>query len=85
MLFFCCNFGDNIQLLLSSCHSFAIIFILNRRTDNVSDRITVVIDTANVRKLRNIQAKMITTSPKSVSFSRVLNLVVVEGLKKFKA
>jgi len=29
----------------------------------VSDRITVVIDTANVRKLRNIQAKMIATSP----------------------
>jgi len=51
----------------------------------VSDRITVVIDTANVRKLRNIQAKMIATSPKSISFSRVLNLVVSEGLKKYKA
>jgi len=50
----------------------------------MGDRITVVIDDANVKKLRNIQAKMITTSPKSVSFSRVLNLVVGEGLKKFK-
>ncbi len=51
------------------CHSIAVLFILNRRIDAVSDRITVVIDTANVRKLRNIQAKMITTSPKSISFS----------------
>lgn len=50
----------------------------------MSDRITVIIDTANVKKLRNLQAKMIVTSPKSVSFSRVLNLVVSEGLKKFK-
>jgi len=51
----------------------------------MSDRITVVIDDANVKKLRNIQAKMITNSPKAVSFSRVLNLVVSEGLKKFKS
>ncbi len=51
----------------------------------MSDRITVVIDTVNVRKLRNLQAKMITSSPKSVSFSRVLNLVVNEGLKKYKS
>jgi len=48
-------------------------------------RITIVLDSTNVEKLRNIQAKMIKTSPKSVSFSHVLNLVVAEGLKKFKA
>jgi len=48
------------------------------------DRITVVIDATNVKKLRNIQAKMIPQSTKSVSFSRVLNLVLVEGLKVVK-
>jgi hypothetical protein len=48
-------------------------------------RITVVMNSSNVEKLRNIQAKMIRTSPKSISFSHVLNLVVSEGLKKFKA
>jgi len=49
----------------------------------MSERITVVIDTGNNKKLRNIQAKMIEKSPRSVSFSRVLNLVISEGLKKF--
>jgi len=51
----------------------------------MGDRITVVLNSTNVEKLRNIQAKMIKTSPKSISFSHVLNLVVNEGLKKFKA
>ncbi len=47
-------------------------------------RVTVVINETNAEKLRNIQAKLIRTSIKSVSFSYVLNLVVEEGLKKFK-
>ena len=51
----------------------------------MGDRITIVLNSTNVEKLRNIQAKMIRTSPKSISFSHVLNLVVSEGLKKFKA
>jgi len=51
----------------------------------MGDRITIVLDSTNVEKLRNIQAKMIKVSPKSISFSHVLNLVVNEGLKKFKA
>ena len=50
----------------------------------MGDRITIVLDSANAEKLRNIQAKMIRTSTKSISFSHVLNLVVSEGLKKFK-
>ena len=50
----------------------------------MGDRITVVLNTGNIEKLRNIQAKMIRTSTKSISFSHVLNLVVSEGLKKFK-
>ncbi len=51
----------------------------------MGDRITIVLDSTNVEKLRNIQAKMIRTSPKSISFSHVFILVVSEGLKKFKA
>ena len=51
----------------------------------VGERITVVLETPNVEKLRNLQAKMIKSSPKSVSFSSVLNMVVSEGLKKYKA
>lgn len=47
-------------------------------------RITVVLDPNNVEKLRGIQAKLIKTSTKSISFSNVLNQVVEEGLKKFK-
>ena len=48
-------------------------------------RVTVVIDENNVEKLRNIQAKMIKGSTKSISFSHVLNRVVEDGLKKFRA
>ena len=50
----------------------------------MGDRITIVLESGNAEKLRNIQAKMIRNSSKSVSFSHVLNLVVSEGLKKFK-
>jgi len=50
----------------------------------MGDRITVVLDSINVEKLRNIQAKMIKTSTKSISFSHVVNLAINEGLKKFK-
>ena len=50
----------------------------------MGDRITVVFESQNAERLRNIQAKMIRTSTKSVSFSHVVNLVVNEGLKKFK-
>ena len=48
-------------------------------------RITVVLDVSNVEKLRGIQAKLLKGSVKSVSFSSVLNRVIDEGLKKFKA
>ncbi len=47
-------------------------------------RVTVVINETNAEKLRNIQAKLIKNSTKSVSFSHVLNKVVEEGLRKFK-
>ena len=48
-------------------------------------RVTVVLNDVNLEKLRGIQAKMIKSSTKSVSFSSVLNQVVSEGLKKFKS
>ncbi len=47
-------------------------------------RITVVLDTSNVEKLRGIQAKLLRGSTKSVSFSFVLNRVVEEGVKRYK-
>ena len=50
----------------------------------MNTRVTIVLDSALTEKLRAIQAKMIKNSAKSVSFSHVLNLVVEEGLKKFK-
>jgi hypothetical protein len=50
----------------------------------MGDRITIVLESQNTEKLRNIQAKMIRDSSNSVIFSHVLNLVVSEGLKKFK-
>ena len=48
-------------------------------------RITVVLDKSNVEKVRIIQAKLLRGSIKSVSFSYVLNRVIENGLKKFKA
>ena len=47
-------------------------------------RVTIVLDDSNAEKLRNLQAKMIKTSSKSVSFSHVLNIILEEGLKKHK-
>ncbi len=48
-------------------------------------RITVVLDESNMERVRVIQAKLLHGSIKSVSFSYVLNRVVENGLKKFKA
>jgi len=47
----------------------------------MSKRITVVLDDELVKKLRNLQAKMINKSSKSVSFSRVINEVLRKALK----
>ena len=46
----------------------------------MSKRITIMIDEENVKKLRNLQAKLIKESEKSVSFSRVLNEIIKKGL-----
>lgn len=47
-------------------------------------RATIVLDEANMEKLRNLQSKMIRSSTKSISFSNVVNQVLEEGLKRFK-
>ncbi len=71
-------------MLWTRVRKYDLLFIANRFNFFMGDRITVVLNSTNVEKLRNIQAKMIKISPKSISFSHVLNLVVSEGLKKFK-
>jgi len=65
---------------MNSC----VVFILKQRIGEYGDRITVILDPVSAKKIRSIQAKMIMTSSKSVSFSHVLNLVVSDGLKKYK-
>lgn len=46
--------------------------------------ITVIIDGDLEKKIRDIQAKLIQKHNKSFSFSKVLNLVLKEGVKKSK-
>lgn len=48
-------------------------------------RVTIVLANSNAERLRNLQAKMIKSTSKSVSFSHVVNQVLEEGLKKYKA
>lgn len=50
----------------------------------MSQRITIMLDSEISSKLRNIQSKMIKTSDKSVSFSKVINEILTEGLKHYK-
>ncbi len=45
-------------------------------------RITVMLDDDVVTKIRQKQAKMIQKENKSVSFSKVINLVLEDSLKK---
>jgi len=46
----------------------------------MSERITIILDDDNIKKLRTIQAKKIKESTKSVSFSRVINDVLRKKL-----
>jgi len=47
----------------------------------MTKRVTIMIDDDLDKKLRLLQAKQIKESTKSVSFSRVINEVVRNGLK----
>ena len=55
------------------------MLILTRRTGE-----SIMIDDDIKKKIRVIQAKMIIKSHASISFSTALDLVVKEGLKKFR-
>lgn len=44
-------------------------------------RITLMLDDDNIKRLRLIQSKQIATSPSSVSFSSVVNQILRKGLK----
>ena len=50
----------------------------------MSRRITIMLENDLEKKLRSYQAKLIKNSNKSISFSKVLNQAVSEGLKKMK-
>ena len=51
---------------------------------NNSIRLSVMLDKANTSNLRNIQANLIKTTRKNISFSFVINQVVKIGIKQFK-
>jgi len=48
---------------------------------DMAKRITIILDYDLLKKLHEIQAKLIRQSSKSVSFSRIMNDVLRKGLK----
>ncbi len=52
-----------------------------KEVKKTTHRVTVVINAENMVKLRNKQAAQIKTSPKSISFSNILNQTLAKGLK----
>jgi len=47
-------------------------------------RLSIMLDQANASNLRSIQANLIKTTRKNISFSFVINQVVKIGIKQFK-
>jgi len=47
----------------------------------MTERITIMLNSEIVKKLRKLQAKKITEASSSVSFSRIVNEVLEKGLK----
>ena len=45
------------------------------------ERITIMLNSDIVKKIRKLQAKTITETSSSVSFSRIINEVLEKGLK----
>ena len=51
---------------------------------NNAIRLSIMLDKANTSNLRGIQAKLIQSTRKNISFSFVINQVVKIGIKQFK-
>ena len=51
---------------------------------NNSIRLSIMLDKANTSNLRSLQAKLIQSTRKNISFSFVINQVVKIGIKQFK-
>ena len=51
---------------------------------NNAIRLSVMLDKANTSNLRSLQAKLIQSTRKNISFSFVINQVVKIGIKQFK-
>jgi len=47
----------------------------------MAERITIMLNSDIVKKIRRLQAKKITETTSSVSFSRIINEVLEKGLK----
>lgn len=50
----------------------------------MTKRVTIVIDDITNKKVRKLHSRLISESDHSVSFSRVVNLLMEEGLKHLK-
>jgi len=48
---------------------------------NMTERITIMLNSDIAKKLRKLQAKKLTETSSSVSFSRIVNEVLEKGLK----
>ncbi len=51
---------------------------------NNAIRLSIMLDQANASVLRSLQAKLIQSTRKNISFSFVINQVVKIGIKQFK-
>ncbi len=47
----------------------------------MAERITIMLNSDIVKKIRKLQAKKITETSSSVSFSRIVNEILEKGLK----
>jgi len=50
----------------------------------MKDRITIILEKDIQRAARKLQGKMIQDSKENMSFSRLVNILMGEGLKKYK-
>ena len=56
----------------------------SKNKGNPAARVTVMLDSDNTKRLRELQAKLITEMDKTISFSYIINQIVRAGLKNHK-